>query len=126
MANEADVAVKAFPVILIPQVPVAFVPLVEGAPTVLYEIVLAVPPLNVVPEASPEPALLNVAAATVELAVVAVVAFVAVAAKVAKDELIALNELEALAANDELSTVIEDVCEFSTKAAAVKPSNTSA
>ena len=102
VANEADVAVAAFPDIPIPQVPVAPVPPVEGAPTVLYEIVLAVPPLNVVPEASPVPPLLKVAAATVELAVVAVVALVAVAAKVAKDELTALNELEAFIANDEL------------------------
>jgi hypothetical protein len=43
------------------QVPLAFVPVVLGAPTVLYEIVRAVEPLNVVPDASPAPPLLNVA-----------------------------------------------------------------
>ena len=45
------------------------------APMVLYEIVRAVLPLKVVPEASPKPPLLKVAAAVVALAVVAVVAF---------------------------------------------------
>ena len=33
------------------------------------------------------------------------------------------NELEALVANDALNTVIEDVCEFNTKAVESKPSN---
>jgi hypothetical protein len=100
--------------------------------------VLAVPPLKVVPEASPEPPLLKVTDATVELEVPAVVAnneleaigeyeaLVALAAKIVNDELIALNELEVLAANDELNTVIEDVCEFSTNAVASKLSNKSA
>lgn len=45
------------------------------APTVLWEIVWAVLPLKVVPEAAPVPLLLNVTAAVVALAVVAVVAF---------------------------------------------------
>ena len=61
MAVVANVAVAAFPLIEIPQVPLAFVPVVLGAPTVLYEIVRAAEPLKVVPDASPEPPLLNVA-----------------------------------------------------------------
>ena len=45
VAEVADVAVAALPEIEMPQVPVAFVPPVEGAPIVLYEIVWAAEPL---------------------------------------------------------------------------------
>ena len=47
--------VPALPVTLIPQVPLAFVPVVEGAPTVLYETVNAAEPLKVDPDAPPVP-----------------------------------------------------------------------
>ena len=56
----AVVAVVALPVIPIPHVPLAPEPVVDGAPTVAYEIVTAVPPLNVAPgEAPPEEAIVN-------------------------------------------------------------------
>ena len=48
------------PVILIPQEPEAFVPVVLGAPTVLYETVRAALLLNVLPDAPPAPPLLKV------------------------------------------------------------------
>jgi hypothetical protein len=44
----------------------------------------------------------------------------------AYEELTALNEDDAFAAKDALSTVIEDVCEFKTKEVEFKPSNKSA
>ena len=69
VADVALVAVAALPLIEIPHVPVAPVPPVDGAPTVLYEIVRAVEPLKDVPDASPEPPLLNVTEAGVEMAV---------------------------------------------------------
>jgi hypothetical protein len=50
----------ADPVTLIPQVPVAFVPEVPAAPMVLKEIVFGEAPSKTVPEASPDPVLLNV------------------------------------------------------------------
>jgi hypothetical protein len=68
VAEPADVAYDVLPdepVILMPQVPVAPVPDVEGAPTVLYEIVIGKLPLNVAPEAAPEPVLFMVSAAEV-------------------------------------------------------------
>jgi hypothetical protein len=64
----AVVAVAALPVMLIGHVPVAFVPSIAAAPTVLYEIVFAAEPLNVVPDTAPEPELLNVAALATEAA----------------------------------------------------------
>ena len=87
VALVALVAVAALPVILIPQVPDALVPSVFGAPIVLYEIVLAAEPSNVVPEAAPDPPLLNVTALVTEPAVVALVADVAEVAEVAVDAL---------------------------------------
>ena len=54
------VDVVAVPVILIPQVPEAFVPVTLGDPIVLYETVTGEEPLNPVPETAPEPLLLNV------------------------------------------------------------------
>ena len=56
----AEEALAALPVMLMPHVPDAFVPVVEGAPIVLYEMVCAADPLKVVPEAAPVPALLKV------------------------------------------------------------------
>ena len=67
-ADVAEVAVAALPLIEMPHVPVAPVPPVDGAPTVLYEIVRATEPLNAVPDASPEPPLLNVTEKGVEIA----------------------------------------------------------
>jgi len=75
VAEVALVAVAALPDIEIPHVPVAFVPSVFGAPIVLYDIVLAVDPLNDVPDASPAPPLLNVTALVTEPALVADDAF---------------------------------------------------
>lgn len=60
VAEVADVAVAALPLMLIPHVPEALVPVVLGAPTVLYETVSAPDPLNVDPLAPPAPPLLNV------------------------------------------------------------------
>ena len=68
VAVVAEVAVAALPLIEIPHVPVAPVPLVDGAPMVLYEIVRAAEPLKVVPDTSPVPPLLKVTALGVEIA----------------------------------------------------------
>ena len=53
-------------------VPVAFAPVVLGAPMVLYEIVTAPLPLNVLPLAAPEPPLLIVSALDTDPALPAV------------------------------------------------------
>jgi hypothetical protein len=67
--------VPALPVTEIPHVPVAFVPVVDGAPIELYDNVLAAEPSKVVPELSPAPKLLKVNAFVTLDAVVAVAAF---------------------------------------------------
>jgi hypothetical protein len=54
------VVAPTVPLIFIPHVPDALAPVVDGAPTVLYETVVAVPPLNVAPLAAPLPVLLKV------------------------------------------------------------------
>ena len=65
-------ALAALPLIEILQVPLAFVPVVLGAPIVLYETVIALEPLNPVPEADPAPPLLNVTELVTDPALVAV------------------------------------------------------
>jgi hypothetical protein len=77
VAEVADVAVAALPVILIPQVPEAFVPVIDGAPMVLYEIVRAALPSKVLPDVAPAPPLLKVTALATALALAAVEALVA-------------------------------------------------
>jgi len=57
VADVAVVAVAAFPLMDMFHVPVAFVPVVEGAPTVLYEMVTADAPLNVAGDVAPVPLL---------------------------------------------------------------------
>ena len=59
------------PVVTVPVVVRLVEPANGEAPRVLYEIVRAVEPLNDVPDASPEPPLLNVTEAGVEMAVYA-------------------------------------------------------
>jgi hypothetical protein len=60
------VALVAVPEIEMPHVPDAFVPVVDGAPIVLYDTVTADEPLNVEPDAAPAPPLLNVTAFATE------------------------------------------------------------
>ena len=66
--------VAAFPEILIPHVPLAPVPVVLGAPIVLYETVNAPEPLKVDPLAPPAPPLLKVTLFVTDPAVVALAA----------------------------------------------------
>jgi hypothetical protein len=61
-ADVAVVAVAALPLMDMPHVPEAPDPVVDGAPTVLYEIVRAVEPLKVEPDVAPVPLLLIVSA----------------------------------------------------------------
>ena len=77
MAVPAVVAVVALPVILIPHVPLAFAPVVLGAPMVLNEMFFVAEPLNDEFAASPAPALLKTTLYAVAFAVVAVVAVAA-------------------------------------------------
>lgn len=74
------VTVAALPEMLIPQVPLAPEPVVDGAPIVLYDTVIAAPPLYVLPDTMPVPLLLKVTAFVTDPAEVADVALVAVAA----------------------------------------------
>lgn len=92
----AKLELAELPVMLMGQVPVALLPPVAAAPTELYEIVTAPPPLKVEPEAAPPPALLKVKALETAPAVVAFVAFATAVEPIAETIWAAVAAVKAL------------------------------